>query len=249
KPADKRTLADYKRVVTTYQRVSLITPRAPEVPDSLIAVAELDTEMGDRFGRSYYQSAAEAYEFLIREYPANKFVPEAMLRVAQLQKDQLGDSPAAAKTYQDFLKKYPRSAHKHDVQAALAELSVRRNAETGAVDAKAAPAPPQPAPAKKEPAARIVARQANSSEDEGPAEKTASPHIQHIRCSATPDGTEVIIDLEDAVQYVSGRIANPDRIYFDLQGARLSPALLRKKIQVTGDTLSQIRFAQNPGGV
>src|SRR5262249_25606940 len=41
----------------------------------------------------------------------------------------------------------------------------------------------------------------------------------------------------------------PDRIYFDLQGARLSPALLRKKIQVTGDTLSQIRFAQNPGGV
>src|SRR5262249_49549145 len=79
--------------------------------------------------------------------------------------------------------------------------------------------------------------------------KIASPHIQHIRCSATPDGTEVIIDLEDAVQYVSGRIANPDRIYFDLQGARLSPGLLRKKIQVTGEVLSQIRFAQNPGGV
>jgi len=248
KPSDKRTLADYKRVVTTYQRVWLITPRAAEVPDSLVAVGELNTEMGDRFGRSYYQSAAEAYEFLIREYPTNKFVPEAMLRMAQLQKDQLGDSAAAAKTYQDFLKKYPRSAHKHEVQAALAELAVRRNAESGAMDAKVVPAPP-PAPAKKEAPVQAAAREQNNAADQAPAQKTASPHIQHIRCSATPDGTEVVIDLEDAVQYVSGRVRNPDRIYFDLQGARLSPALLHKKIQVTGDLLSQVRLAQNPSGI
>ena len=32
KPANKRTLAEYKSVVTTYRRVFLITPRAPEVP-------------------------------------------------------------------------------------------------------------------------------------------------------------------------------------------------------------------------
>ena len=250
KPGDKRTLADYKRVVTTYQHVSLITPRAPEVPDSLVAVGELNTEMGDRFGRTYYQSAAEAYEFLIREYPANKYVPDAMLRMAQLQKDQLGDSAAAAKTYQDFLKKYPRSAHKREVQVALADLSMRRNAESG-VDAKAATAPqqPTPAPAKKEPAAQTASRETNNLSDEAPAGKTESPRIQHIRCSATPDGTEVVIDLEDAVQYISGRIANPDRIYFDLSGARLSPALLHKKIQATGDLLSQVRVAQRPGGL
>src|SRR5207302_7802869 len=55
KPAEKRTLADYKQVVLVYRRVAMITPRAPEVPDSLLAVAELYTEMGDRFGRAYYQ--------------------------------------------------------------------------------------------------------------------------------------------------------------------------------------------------
>jgi len=38
--------------------------------------------------------------------------------------------------------------------------------------------------------------------------------VQHVRCALTPDGTEVVIDLEDAVQYVSGRLANPDRILF-----------------------------------
>src|SRR6266478_1114091 len=51
-PSEKRTLSDYKLVVSGYRRVTLITPRAPEVPDSLLAVAEVYTEMGDRFGRS-----------------------------------------------------------------------------------------------------------------------------------------------------------------------------------------------------
>jgi hypothetical protein len=47
KPNEKRTLADYKLVVAAYRRVVLITPRAAEVPDSLLAAAELYTEMGD----------------------------------------------------------------------------------------------------------------------------------------------------------------------------------------------------------
>src|SRR5262249_27669670 len=139
KAQEKRTLADYKRVVVTYERVHLITPHAIEVPDSLVAVGELNTEMGDRFGRSYYQAAADAYQFLIREYPTSKSVPDIMLRLGQLQKDQLGDLAGATKTYQDFQKKYPRAAQKREVQEALAELALMRNAETGKLDAKAAP--------------------------------------------------------------------------------------------------------------
>ena len=255
KATEKRTLADYKRVLATFQRVYLITPHAAEVPDSLAAVAELNTEMGDHFGRSYYQGAADAYAFLIREYPTSKFVPDAMLRMGQLQKDQLGDVAAATKTFQDFQKKYPRSSHKREVQEALAELALRKNAETGAVDAKAAPpaaapaATAKPAKKEKEPVAQPT-EQASANAHGGELSKsTGAPRMQRIRCNLTPDSTEVIIELEDSVQYISGRIANPDRIYFDLHAARLSPELLRKKIQVTGDLLSQIRVAQNQGGV
>jgi len=67
KPTEKRTLAEYKTVVASYRRVYLITPRATEVVDSLLSVAELYTEMGDRFGRSYYQSAVDSYQFLVHE--------------------------------------------------------------------------------------------------------------------------------------------------------------------------------------
>jgi N-acetylmuramoyl-L-alanine amidase len=252
KAPDKRTLADYKRVLTTFQRVHLITPHAMEVPDAMVAVGELNTEMGDRFGRSYYQAAAEAYQFLIREYPTSKFVPDAMLRMAQLQKDQLGDPAAATKTYQEFLKKYPRSAHKREAQEALAELALMRNAETGQLDAKTAqpvPTPAAPARTAKEDNLQSASRGvANASGGEKP-RSVGVPSVQHVRCTPTPDGTEVVIDLEDTVQYVSGRIANPDRIYFDLHAARLSPALVKSKIRVSGDLLTQVRVAQNQGGV
>src|ERR1700675_4042179 len=253
KAQEKRTLADYRRVVNTYQRVYLITPHAMEVPDAMVAVGELNTEMGDRFGRSYYQAAAEAYQFLIREYPTSKFVQDAMLRMAQLQKDQLGEPAAATKTYQDFQKKYPRSAHKREVQEALAELALLRNAESGNLEAKATQPNPSPgvSPGRtaKEENLQPVARGAgNTSGGEKP-KSVGVPSIQHIRCTLTPDGTEVVIDLEDAVQYVSGRIANPDRIYFDLHAARLSPALVRNKIRVSGELLTQVRVAQNQGGV
>src|SRR2546430_13532293 len=122
KPSEKRTLADYKQVVLGYRRVALITPRAPEVPDSLLASAELYTEMGDRFGRSYYQSAADSYQFLVREYPTSKYCQDAILRVAKLQRDQLGDTAVAHKTYSDFLQRYPRSTRKREAQEALAEI-------------------------------------------------------------------------------------------------------------------------------
>jgi len=49
---EKRTLADYKQVVTGYRRVALITREPPEVPDSLLAVAELYTRDGDRLGEA-----------------------------------------------------------------------------------------------------------------------------------------------------------------------------------------------------
>jgi N-acetylmuramoyl-L-alanine amidase len=131
KTPEKRTLAEYKQAVASYHRVTLITPRAPEVPDSLLAVAELYTEMGDRFGRSYYQSAVETYDFLVREYPTSKYCQDSLLRSAKLQRNQLGDSAAAIATYDAFVKKYPRSPRRREAQEALAEIALVQNGERG----------------------------------------------------------------------------------------------------------------------
>ena len=253
KPPEKRTLAEYKQVVSSYRRVYLITPHAMEVSDALFAVGELNTEMGDRFGRSYYQTAVDSYVFLIREYPTSKHLQDAMLNAANLQKDQLGDSAAATKSFEDFQKRFPRSTHKREVQEALAELALMRSAEHGNLSAKAS-APPAKASAPPTTAASDVTvtddRLATVAKNGGESPKSVeAPRIEKIKTSVTANSTEIVLELEDSVQYVSGRIANPDRIYFDLQSARLSPAVARGNVHVSGDLLTKVRVAQNQFGV
>jgi N-acetylmuramoyl-L-alanine amidase len=270
KAPDKRTLAEYKAVVSSYRRVYLITPHATQVPDALVAIAELNGEMGDRFGRSYYQMAVESYQFLIKEYPTSKYVPDAMLSIAKLEKNQLGDSDAAARGFQDYLKKFPHSPRKREVQEEMAELALMKNAETGQLGAKNSaplPSPAPSAPATKTPAAertaspsvntnvtaarvenveapRMTAKNGGESAASG-----GTPRIQRIKTNVTQASTEVVIELEDSVQYSSGRILNPDRIYFDLHAARLSPSVARGNVKVSGDLLTKVRVAQNQSGV
>ena len=247
KPTEKRTLADYKQVVAGYRRVAMITPRAPEVPNSLLAVAELYTEMGDRFGRSYYQSAVDSYEFLVREYPTNKYCQDAILRVAKLQREQLGDSSLATKTYEDFLKKYPHSPRKREAQEALAELALLQNSDAPTATNSAAANSNAASPATEE--VQASARVHSGGRAASLPDAGEIPRVRRIRATANGDATRVTIDLEDNVQYVSGRIANPDRIFFDLHAARLAPEVARGNIHVDGGLLTAVRVAQNHNGV
>src|SRR5260221_5452370 len=180
KPTEKRTLADYKLVVTGYRRVAMITPRAPEVPDSLLAIAELYTEMGDRLGRSYYQSAADSYQFLVHEYPTSKYCQDAILRVAKLQREQLGDSALSKKTYEDFLKRYPRSPRKREVQEALAELALLQNSDAPVAANNVAANLNAAAPSTEEPRTSAPERSSSKGSRE-------IPRVRRIRAAANGD--------------------------------------------------------------
>jgi N-acetylmuramoyl-L-alanine amidase len=244
----KRTLGDYRQVVSSYRRVYLITPRANEVPDALIAIAQLYTEMGERFGRSYYQNAADSYRFLLREYPASRHAPDAMLVCAKLQRDQLADYAGATQTYKDFLKRFPRSTRKREAQEGVAELALLENS-----------AKPSPDKDKATNAsAEAVVLPPDESSDALPPLPTTSrsvgiPRLRRIRSVVTEDSTRVTIDLEDVVHYNSGRLENPERIFFDLREARLSSEVAREvtreNANVDGDVLTAIRVAQNQAGV
>jgi len=251
KSIEKRPLSEYKQVVASYRRVYLITPHAAEVPDALLAVAELYSEMGDKFGRSYYQLAADSYKFLLHEYPTSHYGQDAMLRMARLQKEQLGDAPGATKTFEEFLKKYPRSARKREVQESLAEIALLRSGEESA-EVKSEPARSEAGKAAEK-TAEVAESARKVPADAVPvyaaANASRAPRLRRIGTTASADSTRVTIDLEDVVQYASARIRNPDRIFFDLHAARLTPELARQNIHVEGDLLSAIRVAQNQAGI
>ena len=250
KPGDKRTLAEYKQLVMSYRRVALITPRAPEVPDSLLAVAELYTEMGDRFGRSYYQQAVDSYEFLVREYPSHKNCQDALLRIAKLQRDQLAQAIQAQKTYEEFLKRFPRSQKRREVEEALAELALLQNGNNDDAAAKSntreSSAVARTVGDEDSRPSAIAHFGGKSVASSNPAE---IPRVRRIRTSLNGDATRVTIDLENSVEFTSGRISNPDRIFFDLHAARLAPEVVRSTIRVEGDLLTAVRVAQKQAGV
>jgi N-acetylmuramoyl-L-alanine amidase len=244
KPVSKRTLADYRQVVSSYRRVYLITPRANEVPDALLAVAQLNTEMGERFGRTYYQAAVDAYRFLLHDYPSSHHGPDAMLECAKLQRDQLEDYASATQTYQEFLKRYPRSTGKREAQEGVAEMALLQNN-----------ARPSPQKAGTDQAEKEAALPREDAGDGLPAlspssgNPTAVPRIRRIRSISTDDATRVTIDLEGSVQYFSDRLTNPDRIFFDLRDARLPLEVARENVKVDGELLTAVRTAQNHAGV
>lgn len=251
KPSDKRSLADYKQVVMSYRRVRLITPRAPEVPDSLLAVAELYSEMGDRFGRSYYQLAVDSYEFLVREYPGHKNCQEALLRIAKLQRDNLAQTAQAQKTYEEFLKRYPRSPRRREVEEALAELALLQNSDDTSTQANSREDRESSAVARTMAVeeARPSAPVHSGGKSISAASSAEIPRVRRVRTSLNGDATRVTIDLDNTVEFTSGRIASPDRIFFDLHAARLTPEVTRSSIHVEGDLLTAVRVAQNHAGV
>jgi len=74
--------------------------------------------------------------------------------------------------------------------------------------------------------------------------------VTGIRHWSTPSYTRVAIDLGGEVEYEAARVLAPDRIYFDLHGARLAPELVGKSFTVTDDGfLKKIRVAQSSGSM
>ena len=84
-----------------------------------------------------------------------------------------------------------------------------------------------------------------SSYQEPPRRRGKLVQVTGVRHWSTSIYTRVAIDLGDEVQYEAARVPDPDRIFFDLHGTRLSPELIGKSVTVIDDGfLKRIRIAQ-----
>ncbi len=250
-----RSLSAYQQTVAAYHKVYLISFRAAEATPALVAEAELYEEMGRLYDPKYFQSAIDACNFLVKQYPGSSYRGEALLSIARIQKDDLDEPGDAEATYQDYLKRFPRSQKARQVREALKDL---QNAELKNADATAKDAGVTGADAKaqvKEAAAKDVrVNPADGPPDEngphadprvadnGPATVTA------VRTWNSQDSTRVVVMLGDTVAYKSAHIASPDRIYFDLSKARLGQ---KPKISLDekAGLLKSVRIASNRPGV
>jgi N-acetylmuramoyl-L-alanine amidase len=248
-----RTLKDYTALVIQYQRVYLITSHAADVPASLNEVAELFRTMGDLFDAKYYQRSIDSYQFLMKEYPTSKYREDALLAIARIEQDDQHDAALARKTYEQFLSLHPRSSHAAEVRASLDKLSGASAAAKQSPQPPAAPDHadrmlPKTVAADKTPPATDTKQ--GTIEDAASDADDSGPRVTRVRTWNADTYTRIVIDVGAKVKYQAARISGPDRIYFDIEGTKVSSALLHKPIDLdSGGFLKTVRVAQNQSGV
>jgi N-acetylmuramoyl-L-alanine amidase len=124
RPAQERTRHDYQRVIEAYRRVYFGSPVSSKADASVVAVAELQVEMGRRFDdNKILQGAVKQYEFLRREYPGSKYRFDALFTIGEIYKDDLDDPEEAQTTFNEFVRRYPHNRLADDARQAIAELN------------------------------------------------------------------------------------------------------------------------------
>ncbi len=241
----QRTRKDYQRVLDAYRKVYYVAPNSNKSDAAVLAVAELLDEQGRVFNDPKgFKDAIGQLEFLRREYPGSKLRAEALFTIAQIYRDDLDDTDQAKSTFQEYLKHYPHSTMADEARKTLDDI----NAEAKGVKvARNKPQKSENAKAKNVSEHTSDEREAGDRADgsvENKNDHHRLPLLTNIRHWSTPDYTRVAIDLEQEVQYEAGRVPHPDRIFFDLHGAKLAPDLVGKSFDVEDGFLHKIRVAQ-----
>jgi hypothetical protein len=103
-------------------------------------------------------------------------------------------------------------------------------------------------PANINPGATSDESQATNSPSR-PRELSKFPMVTEIEHWSSADSSTVVLDLEEQVQYEAHRLANPDRIYFDLHDTRLASNFAWKSIKVGDALLKRIRVGEPVTGM
>lgn len=227
------------------------TPRNPEQAraefqkaEQLRAELEKKPEAGREAGE--YLAAVRAYDRVVRLGPATSQAPSSLMAAARLLAEMgrlFGEAKrleASAEKYRFLIKEYPRSKLVKEAKQELAALEQQEPSRQRQGAAQAA---------------KPAAERATGNEASTPAggallgeRPSKIVEITNIRHWATPSYTRVVIELSGPVQYQAARIANPDRIFFDLHGARLAASLRQLALPGGEGLLKRLRVAQNQTG-
>jgi N-acetylmuramoyl-L-alanine amidase len=255
-PQKERSLVDYRAAVSSYHKVYLISAQAEEVTPSLIAEAELYEEMGRLFDPKYFQSAIDSYNFLLKQYPGSRYRQQAQYAIGLVQKDGLHQPDVAEATLKDFIKRYPKADLASDARVALKDIADTREKAQAQAKAQALAAAQAQAAAQAAAQAKMQAAAATDALPELKGKvvdqresENGTPRVRDVKTWNSENSARIIVTLDDTIAFNAARIAAPDRVYFDLHRAKLTPDIAKKDWDVKDGLLKSLRLGQNKDGV
>jgi N-acetylmuramoyl-L-alanine amidase len=260
-----RSLDDYKKTVAAYHKVYLITPFADESTAALVAEAELYAEMGRLYDPKYYQSSINSYKFLLTQYPGSRYRADSLLAIAQIQRDDLNSPQDARATYEDYLKRFPHSEKSSEARADLKQIETgvklvyapkSKNATIAAPNSDAPATTVRPvrgatvsdaAPDTLSDAGALP--QLKGDRVEPMTAESGNPAVTGVQTWNAQNATRIVVAVADTVKFKAMRIASPDRIFFDLYNARVTPKVSSNTLEFQSGLLKSVRVAQNKPNV
>jgi N-acetylmuramoyl-L-alanine amidase len=238
-----RSIVDYKKTVGAYHRVYLISPQSEDVTPALIAEAELEEEMGRQFDPKYFKTSIDTYNFLLKQYPGTRYKSAVIFAIGKIQKDDLKKPDDAEATFKEFVKRFPKSENAPGARQALAEIAQQRNGGDKGNRSDTAD--------KTDKVEKVAVADGleKSKSVEPRVSDNRTPSVTDIRTSNTDAYSRIVVTLDDTVKYDSAHIHAPDRVYFDIYKAKVSPELVHKTWDVQNGLLKSLRVAQNKEGV
>ena len=272
-PAEQRTREKYETVLAAFRAIYHQNPQAAKAPAAVAAVADLLAEKGRVLhDQRSLHAAIGQYEFLREQYPNSPQVDNALLLEGEICRQDLKDTPCAQEKFRGVVSESPNTSFAEQAALELKEMEppppaatkkgstkTARNSRTKppanpAQDTFAKSNPPapdnppqsQPVPEYTQPIAAPAAAPVAGSL---PTEHSSKPQrivmITGMRHWSNPTSTRIAIDLGGKVEYEAARVPNPERIFFDLHGARLASSLNGHQVEVVDDGyLKRIRAAQ-----
>ncbi|WP_263356798.1 N-acetylmuramoyl-L-alanine amidase [Acidicapsa ligni] len=221
------------------------------------------------------RAAIGQYEFLRQNYPKSPQVDNVLLLEGEICRQDLKDIACAKEKLQAVIDAAPNSSFAEQAALDLREMQPHNSKDSrnarNLPTVSATPTGRQRSTSKMPVTSASSAlpspdvqdqREATQKQDVSSMQRTDSPGllptpepaqsgshrsvmITGMRHWSNPTSTRIAIDLGGKVEYEAARVPNPDRIFFDLHGARLAPSLNGRQVEVIDDGyLKRIRAAQ-----
>jgi N-acetylmuramoyl-L-alanine amidase len=231
--------------IRMYEYLSRDYPESSLREPAMMAIAEIRKN-----NLSQPEQAQKSYEDFLAQYPHSSLAPQARKAIAEIQAQA-----AAAKS---------KAAAEQALAAARLRTPFGSGAGSTATTGSAPARPTAPgggstagseggAAASRTGAPGAAGATGTSTAEADPATPSATgedSQVSRVRIWNADNYTRIIIELGGKAKYQAARISDPDRIYFDIENAKLSTDLLHQPIEVPpGSYLKAVRVAQNRADV
>jgi N-acetylmuramoyl-L-alanine amidase len=233
------------------------TPAGPDAAlysEAKDALAVLRASPRRQSQRTEWERVVMRFRKVPARYPQSGYCDDALLAVGDIYRhmakkfsvSQYEDD--AVQAYRSLVAEYPRSRKGEAALFAVFEIAReradrRRMAEAAEAYLEAFPDSPR--------ARDVKARMKKGARRAAPEAPLPSPpppglaQVFNLRFWSGESSTRVVLDVEKQVRYRYDRIADPDRLWIDLEGTRLHPNLAHSSFPVGDGLLKQVRIGQN----